>query len=119
MNLGDMSDHPLGNVLNVDGYFTFDEFAENVLGSSESWQDANRVGHASQHLAVANSTTTNQASPSSMSEGLWSPGFDGTIPKLDRILERGVGPFLQAHVPDLSSLGPKKDRYFTLPLYRT
>jgi hypothetical protein len=99
MNLGDMSDHPLGNVLNVDGYFTFDEFAENVLGSSESWQDANRVGNASQHLAVANSTTTNQASPSSMSEGLWSPGFDGTIPKLDRILERGVALFFRHMYP--------------------
>lgn len=92
---GGLSGQYLGGALIADGYFTFDEFAENVLGSSESWQDASRLGNASQHPAVTTSTITNQASPSSMSEGLWSPGFEGTIPKLDRILERGVALFFR------------------------
>jgi hypothetical protein len=96
---GDLSDQHLGAVPNADGYFTFDEFAENVLGSSASWQDASRFGHDSQHLAIVTSTVANQASPSSMSEGLWSPGFDGTIPRLDRILERGVALFFRHMYP--------------------
>jgi hypothetical protein len=34
-----------------------------------------------------------------MSEGLWSPGFDVTVPKLDRILERGVALFFRHMYP--------------------
>jgi hypothetical protein len=60
---GDLSDQHMEAVPNADGYFTFDEFAGNVLGSSASWHDASRFDHNSQHLAITTSTIANQASP--------------------------------------------------------
>jgi hypothetical protein len=96
---GGLGDQLLEDVPNVEGYFTFDEFAENVLGSSISWQDASRFGGTSQHLAVTPSTITSQTSPTSLSESVWSPGSVGTIPKLDRVLERGVALFFKHMYP--------------------
>jgi hypothetical protein len=96
---GSLGDQLLGDVPNVEGYFTFDEFAENVLGSSISWQDASRFGNTSQHLAVTPSTITSQTSPTPLSESVWSPGSAGTIPKLDRVLERGVAFFFKHMYP--------------------